>query len=303
LTACVPTLPLRSSSLLPQLALTLPLAQRHLTYGPFIPPQKASVPLWLAVHLKKKRRCRIVAPSWLRVGASPSLPLALLVSARSRLTRRPHAGELEEVLREEQTRAEFSDLPRDYLEVSKVLLEVCVPPALPASSTAHTSSLTCLSRSASDDVPAPDRVRLLLKDIREARQAKVREGLAAINAVHLGVRPRLPPLLVVHVPKHRPLTPRLVVSPALARPQMPNLSTLELSELRPFFSLAFTRLRDLDPQAEAHREAEEYWMRDPAGCMDAARRGEVGGKRDGAGFGAGGRGARGDREETEMSGF
>ncbi|GAA5937771.1 hypothetical protein JCM3775_002123 [Rhodotorula graminis] len=196
---------------------------RHLTYGPFIPPQKASVPLWLAIHLKKKRRCRIVAPTWLSV------------------------GELEEVLKFEQTQAEFSDLPRDYLEVSKVLLEV-----------------------ASDDVPAPDRVRLLLKDIREARQAKVREGLAAINAVHLG---------------------------------MPNLSTLELSELRPFFSLAFTRLRDLDPQAEAHREAEEWWMRDPAGCMDAARRGEVGGKRDGASFGAGGRGGRGEREGTEMSGL
>ncbi|GAA6024361.1 hypothetical protein JCM10207_003317, partial [Rhodosporidiobolus poonsookiae] len=37
------------------------------TYGPFTPPQKASVPLWLAVHLKKKRRCRVVAPGWMSV--------------------------------------------------------------------------------------------------------------------------------------------------------------------------------------------------------------------------------------------
>ncbi|GAA5830455.1 hypothetical protein JCM11251_002476 [Rhodosporidiobolus azoricus] len=164
-------------------------------YGPFTPPQKAFVPLWLAVHLKKKRRCRIVSPQWLSVGF------------------------LEQVLKQEQTDPNFSDLPRDYLEVSKVLLEV-----------------------ASDDVPAPDRLRLLLKDIREARQAKVREGLAAVNAVHLA---------------------------------MPNLSTLELSELRPFFSLSFSRLSALDPLADIHAENELMWMKDPVGLMERARRGEV----------------------------
>lgn len=77
---------------------------------------------------------------------------------------------------------------------------------------------------------------------------------------------------------------------------MPNLSTLELAELRPFFSLSFTRLRDLDPLADAHRAAEEWWMRDPAGCLDAARRGEVGAGKGGAGRG------RGEREGSEMSG-
>ncbi|GAA5997072.1 DNA replication protein PSF2 [Rhodotorula paludigena] len=188
---------------------------RHLQYGPLVPPQKARVPLWLAVHLKKKRKCRIVAPAWMSV------------------------VELESILKLEQTEAEFSDLPRDYLEVAKVLLEV-----------------------ASDDVPAPDKVRLLLKDIREARQAKIREGLGAINAVHLG---------------------------------MPNLSSMELTELRPFFSLAFSRLSDLDPLADEQREIEQWWMRDPAGCLAAARRGEIGGK------GAAEGGARGEREGTEMS--
>ncbi|GAA5856490.1 hypothetical protein JCM8547_008767 [Rhodosporidiobolus lusitaniae] len=201
---------------------------RGTTYGPFVPPQKCSVPLWLACHLKKKRRCRIVAPQWLSVAF------------------------LEQVLKQEQTDANFSDLPRDYLEVAKVLLEV-----------------------ASDDVPSPDRIRLLLKDIREARQAKVREGLAAVNAVHLA---------------------------------MPNLSTLELSELRPFFSLAFQRLSQLDPDSERHRETEEYWMRDPVGCLEAARRGELGGGGlGGVGgmefeYGAGGVG-RGEREGTGYSGF
>ncbi|BGP13065.1 hypothetical protein JCM10213_000931 [Rhodosporidiobolus nylandii] len=190
-------------------------------YGPFTPPQKASVPLWLAVHLKKKRRCRIVGPGWLSVAF------------------------LEQVLKQEQTDPNFSDLPRDYLEVAKVLLEV-----------------------ASDDLPSPDRIRLLLKDIREARQAKVREGLAAVNAVHLA---------------------------------MPNLSTLELSELRPFFSLSFQRLSQLAPDGETWRENEQWWMTDPGGCLEAARRGEVpggSGKRmemDGLG--------REGREGTAFSGF
>lgn len=109
----------------------------------------------------------------------------------------------------------------------------------------------------------------------------MREGLGAINAVHLGVRSTTSLLL----PR---LTHRLVDPFPCVSPQMPNLSALEITELRPFFSLSFQRLRDLDPLAEQHRETEEWWMRDPAGCMDAARQGMFG---------------RQGREGTEVSGF
>lgn len=37
-------------------------------YGPFTPPSRATVPLWLALSLKRKRKCRIVPPEWLQVG-------------------------------------------------------------------------------------------------------------------------------------------------------------------------------------------------------------------------------------------
>lgn len=43
--------------------------------------------------------------------------------------------------------------------------------------------------SASDDMISPDRIRIILKDIREARQSKVRAGLQALNPVHLAVSP------------------------------------------------------------------------------------------------------------------
>jgi GINS complex subunit 2 len=85
-------------------------------------------------------------------------------------------------LKEEQTQAEFSDLPRDYLEVSKVLLE-----------------------SASDDLSSPEKLRLVLKDIREARQSKIRQGLSAINCVHLGVSSFSPSLSLSPSLSSRPL--------------------------------------------------------------------------------------------------
>ncbi|KDE05090.1 hypothetical protein MVLG_04530 [Microbotryum lychnidis-dioicae p1A1 Lamole] len=184
-------------------------------YGPLNPPQKSTVPLWFAVHLKKKRKCRIIAPTWLAI------------------------PRLENTLQEETTDEGFSDLPRDYLEVSKILLEVAL-----------------------DDIAQPDKVRLLLKDIREARQAKVRAGLAALNPIHLA---------------------------------MPNLASLEVNELRPFFALAHKRMSMLDPEAERHEEIEQLWLEKP---NEAARRAELGEYEYEAGGGA----ARSDRDGTEFSG-
>jgi len=40
-------------------------------YGPLRPPNKAKIPLWIAVNLKLKKKCHIIAPSWLNVGVSP----------------------------------------------------------------------------------------------------------------------------------------------------------------------------------------------------------------------------------------
>jgi hypothetical protein len=51
------------------------------------------------------------------------------------------------------------------------------------------------SISASDDVQNPDKIRSLLKDLREARQAKSRDGLEKLNHNELSVgHPNPPPL-------------------------------------------------------------------------------------------------------------
>lgn len=64
---------------------------------------------------------------WRRVRReAPSFPQQVRRGEARLLTRLPSRsslGYLEDTLKAEQTQGEFSDLPRDYLEVSKVLLE------------------------------------------------------------------------------------------------------------------------------------------------------------------------------------
>ena len=37
-------------------------------FGPFNPSMHSQVPLWLAVSLKQRQKCRIQPPDWLNVG-------------------------------------------------------------------------------------------------------------------------------------------------------------------------------------------------------------------------------------------
>ncbi|KAJ1590819.1 hypothetical protein NDA11_003009 [Ustilago hordei] len=144
-------------------------------YGPFRPPTPAVVPLWVALHLKKRKKAVVVPPTWLTLDS------------------------LTETLKQETTQPGFSDLPHYWIGVSQTLLA-----------------------NAADDVPNSNRVRALLKDIREARQSKILSGVPMINSVHL---------------------------------QMHNISAHEVAELRGFFSTAFSHLKALRPPSEVEAEA------------------------------------------------
>ncbi|KAF5387666.1 hypothetical protein D9615_000599 [Tricholomella constricta] len=134
-------------------------------YGPLRPPNKAIVPIWMAVNLKSKKKCHIVAPAWLNVDF------------------------LQDRLNYETSKPGFSDLPFRFMEISKVLLDV-----------------------ASDDLEDPDKLRSLLKDLREARQAKSRDGLKRLDHSELS---------------------------------LPNLSSMEINEIRPFFVQSMHMLTQL----------------------------------------------------------
>ncbi|KAG0201950.1 DNA replication protein psf2 [Mortierella sp. GBA30] len=135
------------------------------------PLQLNKVPLWMAISLKKKQKCNIVAPKWMTVES------------------------LQKSLKDEQEQDRFSALPYHYMEIAQLLLE-----------------------NACDDVPSADAVRTLLKDLREARQSKARQGVAALGLTYL---------------------------------QMDNIGLMEINEIRPFFTKAFYEIQKLKPAVEA----------------------------------------------------
>ncbi|KAJ7241906.1 DNA replication complex GINS protein PSF2 [Mycena haematopus] len=140
-------------------------------YGPLRPPHRASIPIWMALNLKQKKKCHIVAPEWLSVEF------------------------LEAKIKQETTQAEFTKLPFRFAEISRVLLD-----------------------GASDDLQNPDKLRTLLQDLREARQAKARAGLENLEHSILGLS---------------------------------NLSAMEINEIRPFFIQAMAVLKQLHvPESE-----------------------------------------------------
>ncbi|GAM23445.1 hypothetical protein SAMD00019534_066200 [Acytostelium subglobosum LB1] len=71
------------------------------TYGPFVPSIQLKVPLWLAITLKKKKKCRIIYPTWL------------------------NKDYLDNVFKEENENAmRFEHLPKHYIEIATMLLAV-----------------------------------------------------------------------------------------------------------------------------------------------------------------------------------
>ncbi|GBE79922.1 Psf2-domain-containing protein [Sparassis latifolia] len=108
---------------------------------------------------------------------------------------------LQDRLTRETTEQAFSELPFRFAEVAKVLLDV-----------------------APDDFPNTDKIRALLQDIREARQAKSRAGLSKLDHSELS---------------------------------LPNLCSMEINEIRPFFVRAMGVLTQLVREPEARQMHQE----------------------------------------------
>lgn len=125
---------------------------------------------------------RAVVPLW----------LALLLKKQSRLNVVPPEWLTEENLKkvheEEVSQPAFAKLPWHWMEVGQAILE-----------------------GAPDDLGSPSHViRDLLRDIREARQAKIRAGVKELNESHM---------------------------------RMDNVGLMEINEIRPFVSSVMDELR------------------------------------------------------------
>ncbi|EGC31908.1 hypothetical protein DICPUDRAFT_39223 [Dictyostelium purpureum] len=71
-------------------------------YGPFIPSFPVKVPLWLAVSLKKKKKCNIVPPEWMSFDYLE-----------------------QQYIQENRVTDGFVDLPDNFIEISTMLLSSC----------------------------------------------------------------------------------------------------------------------------------------------------------------------------------
>lgn len=101
---------------------------------------RIQVPIWLALILKAQRKCNIVPPEWLNL------------------------KKLQEFYQFEVTTLEsFSELPHNWLELSKIFFE-----------------------NASDDLSDEvHKLKSLIQDLKEIRMIKIKKGLTLLNESHL----------------------------------------------------------------------------------------------------------------------
>jgi GINS complex subunit 2 len=134
------------------------------------PPHRATLPLWLALLLKRQRRANILPPPWL-------LPQSLDKILKKETDESPvafseppphphplgthpsHTDTISPPFLPSSTIDSLPDyLPYHWLELGEILLEACP-----------------------DDIPDPDRVRSLLRGLREVRMAKMRASVKTLE--------------------------------------------------------------------------------------------------------------------------
>ncbi|KAM3145614.1 DNA replication complex GINS protein PSF2 [Paramecium bursaria] len=70
-------------------------------FGPLRINNQIEVPFWMAIHLKKSNKCRIVIPSWMTL------------------------DKLKRISEDETTSTELTEVPDDYYEIGLMLLSAC----------------------------------------------------------------------------------------------------------------------------------------------------------------------------------
>ena len=119
--------------------------------GPFHAGITATVPLWLATMLRRRKLAKIVPPPWL------------------------DADVLREVLRFERDPREASfspELPLRHAEIARAVMSACRAGAGSGTSAGGTDA----------EVPNADTVGILLRDIQDARMDKIRKNVHTLSS-------------------------------------------------------------------------------------------------------------------------
>ncbi|KAJ4456802.1 putative DNA replication complex GINS protein PSF2 [Paratrimastix pyriformis] len=177
-------------------------------FGPFIPGRPCTVPLWLAITLKKRKLCRIHQPKYLSV------------------------EELEKYLKIERDPNFFAQLPQHYMEVAVLLLESASDDLVnPDQIRSMVNDLDTLRRS---------KVQRGLEALRtKSEYIKVDIPPPPDGGYNRGVpwdRGNTPFPALMFISPPAPCPPLL---------QLPSLTHLEINTMRPFFCRAFERFATL----------------------------------------------------------
>ncbi|KAI9041034.1 DNA replication protein PSF2 [Aspergillus affinis] len=164
---------------------------------PLLPPRRATLPLWLALLLKRQRRANILPPPWLH---PESLSLILDIETQHQdyqnafspppplpgqpsLSERGHQRPVATPRYTPDGQRYYPSSPFLPQNVAQDHVPAGEPPALPF----HWLEMgMMLLDAASDDLVEPNTVRRLLKELREVRTAKIRSGTDVLDAAATG---------------------------------------------------------------------------------------------------------------------
>ncbi|CAK7211611.1 DNA replication protein psf2 [Sporothrix curviconia] len=255
------------------------------------PPHRAVLPLWLALLLKRQRRASIIAPPWLH----PASLRELVVRETKNRTPEDPSAERPEGNRDDDddddddgndgraTRVRFAPPPPpptradgagNARRVNGMVGDPMFGPQIPLSApflpscTAEAPAgylpyhwfevAEILLAHAPDDLPAPvGEVRALLRDLVEARAAKVRH-LASVAAA--GVDPSTMTDAEAFSTQKKP-------APAIV--SLRGIGAMELAEARGLVTAVHDGVRKLGAAAEASRRDEEELMGGTRGSAGA----------------------------------
>lgn len=129
----------------------------HESVGPFQAGIETTVPLWIAIHLRKRNLCRLKCPPWMQV------------ENLKRVLRQERLPENQQIL--------TNDLPFRFAEISRAILQACGA----GRSAVHASG----GLGGNEEVPQAEVVRVLLEDISMVRMEKIRNSIHKISAENM----------------------------------------------------------------------------------------------------------------------
>ncbi|KAJ9606972.1 DNA replication protein psf2 [Cladophialophora chaetospira] len=184
---------------------------------PLIPPQRTTLPLWLAVLLKRQRRANILPPPFL---LPENLADILDTETNHDFTESFSPPPTIPAIRQ-------TDFSGKVFYASPPFVESCTADAVSNALPYHWFEVSeILLEAASDDIPEADRVRQLLRDIREVRLAKMRKQVENLAGDGEGTR-------------------------------LDGVGAMEISESRGFMAGVVDGLRKLDASREQERRERE----------------------------------------------